>query len=96
MSWNTDISAAPKDKPIFAVHCHDIGMNNDLYRAYQGEFGFSEDGVYVVQFGGAWNGFHDGPLPDFWFIKDDVWEKPVFPVAWTEIEPFDHFLKTEE
>ena len=96
--WNTDLNAAPKDRPILAICKHDADpyfLDNHrltLYGAHCEGMSHVDDGPNVLVWGGGWDDRsfespNEGWCPDWWFLRGSEYEVAAFPIAWCEIPP---------
>ena len=101
MSWNHNMTAAPKDRPILGLcrdECGDprCGLQTGqgsytlcLYHGHADGLGHVSDGPHVLEWGGAWDDstheYAGGWMPDWWFRTDSEFEAVANPVAWMEI-----------
>lgn len=89
------IETAPKDGTIVVWHSHEsdpyfleAGARLTVYGAHMEALsGRSPDGVYMAQWGGEWDDAEDGYIPDWWFVHDSDWERPLAPTHWRPLDP---------
>lgn len=89
MSWQP-IETAPKDRVIEVWHEHasdpyflEEGKRLTVYGAHlEAIGGKSLDGTYMAEWGGSWDDAEDGYIPDWWFVRDSDWERPLAPTHW--------------
>ena len=95
--WNTDMYAAPKDRPILAWCKHDADPYHEgngrltTYGAHCEGLSHVEDGPHVVVWGGEWIDTDEyggvvGSIPDWWFRFGSGDEEVANPIAWKNIE----------
>lgn len=97
--WNTDMNAAPEDKPILAwcIHdadyyqCEETGKLSPYAAHVEGIGNRLQDGPHVIEWGGEYfeddyeAGLHTH-IPNWWFQYGSGFEMPASPVAWRPIE----------
>lgn len=91
-----DIGSAPKNRVIEVWHDHNsdayfIDGTNRLttYGAHMEGLscGFQPTGTYMAEWGGEWDDAEDGVIPDWWFVRESDWERPLAPTHWREMTP---------
>lgn len=91
-----EISSAPKDRVIEVWHDHksdpyviDDGKLLTVYGAHMEGLscGFQPAGTYMAEWGGEWDDAEDGFIPDWWFVRESDWERPLAPTHWREMMP---------
>ena len=95
------IETAPKDEPIIAYCNHEADPHHTdepggcltLYAAHYEGLSHCETGVYIVEWGGAWDDrtYEDssgGFMPDWWFVAGSEFEVAANPTHWIPLPAF--------
>lgn len=97
--WNTNMSKAPKDRPIIArlepfldKECPNCSGTSSLclYHAHAEGMDFDRSDISIIQWGGGFDDRsyeypNEGYLPDWWFRADGDYETAANPIAWKYI-----------
>jgi hypothetical protein len=89
MTWNFNMSAAPRDRQILGLCRHEPDTpDGSLYAVHYEGLSHVEDGPHVLVWGGAWSDSEEdggGWLPDWWFQFGSEFEVAANPIAWMAI-----------
>lgn len=103
--WQTDMTTAPKDRPVVGLchHASDPYFIEDerftghltIYGAHAEYGSHAEDGPHILIWGGSWQDSPEdggGYIPDWWFVRGTNFEVVANPIAWMDLDDYTDLL----